>query len=203
MIHKSTDGGEPGASDDLRHDDWPLEGYEGDDAAQFVGFTSPPDSAGPGSAVFYDESTDSIIHATVDEKQQRLKPTTDYDQEISPEAESFTRSNVAEGADHDLEFTGAFTYRAPDDQVFVVERTFEVTVDDSDDPREASVDVTEVVLRSDAPASDRREGDAAILREERTSFGVDVDAETLDRGAQNAIKDTCQQWHESRPAPFA
>lgn len=203
MARESTDDGERGGSDDLRYDDWPLEGYEGDDAVDFVGFTSPPNGAGPGSAVLYDESTDSIVHATVDENQQRLEPTTDDDREMSPEAESFTRSNVAEGADHDLEFTGAFTYRAPDDQVFVVERAFEVTVDDTDDPREASVDVTEEVLRADAPASDRRAGDADILREERTSFGVDVDAETLDRGAQNAIEGKCREWHEARPAPFA
>lgn len=119
-----------------------------------------------------------------------------------PESVSFTRSNVLADAEHDLEFTGAYTYRDTDGRVFDVERTFEVTLDDSDDPGGATADVTERVLRAEEPDEHRRAGDSELLEERATGFEIDLDSVEGGRQAESVIEGRCQQWHEdSAPDP--
>lgn len=119
-----------------------------------------------------------------------------------PETVSFTRSNVLADAEHNLEFTGAYTYRDADGRVFDVERTFEVTLDDPDDPGEATADVTERVLRAEEPDEHRRAGDTELLEERRTTFEIDLGSVEGGRQVESVIKGRCQQWHEeSTPDP--
>lgn len=116
---------------------------------------------------------------------------------IDPEAVTFTRSNVAANADIDMECTGSFTYRRDDDQVFVVERDFEITFDDPDAPKTAHVDVLERLLRAEEPQEERRAGDAEPLEENALSFTIDLDADTRDRRVETVVEEYCEEWHES------
>lgn len=119
-----------------------------------------------------------------------------------PETVSFTRSNVLADAEHDLEFTGAYTYRKADGRIFDVERTFEVTLDDPEDPGEATADVTERVLRAEEPDEHRRAGDTELLEERGTTFEIDLGSVEGGRQVEPVIEGRCQQWHEeSTPDP--
>lgn len=128
------------------------------------------------------------------------------DEVIEPEVSTFTRSNVSERADHDLEFSGSVTYRPagePDGQVYVVERDFVVTYDDAADPRTATVDVTERLLRAEEPNADRRDGDAEPLEENATRFSIELGTIETDRHVEQHVEERCEEWHESRPGPIS
>lgn len=134
----------------------------------------------------------------------------DADDDEGPRLEgTFTQSNVAASADHDLEFTGSYTYRSPDEREFVVERTFEVTVDDRDRTRDARVDVTDRLLRTADPNPGERGGEGDIVREGHTEFTIDVDQhpeidlETDRQGIQNLIEDQIREWHAAHVEPIA
>ncbi|MCU4740528.1 hypothetical protein [Natronoglomus mannanivorans] len=116
---------------------------------------------------------------------------------IEPEAMTFTRSNVAPSAEIDMECTGSFTYRRDDDQVFVVERDFEITFDDPDSPQTAHVDVLERLLRAEDPQDERRAGDAKPLEENTLTFTIELDAEAKNRRIETVVEEYCEEWHES------
>ncbi|MFC4987509.1 hypothetical protein [Saliphagus infecundisoli] len=128
---------------------------------------------------------------------------------VDPETATFTQSNVSAEADHDLEFSGAYTYRKAagdaegdrDDQVFDVERDFVVSFDVRDPPEEAAVEVEERVLRARTPEEDRRGGDAEPIQTGRTSFTIEFDAAS-DRHAESVVEERCREWHDEHPEPI-
>lgn len=128
---------------------------------------------------------------------------------VDPETATFTQSNVSAEADHDLEFSGAYTYREAegdaegdrDDQVFDVERDFVVEFDGRDPPKEAAVEVRERVLRAEAPEADRRGGDAKAIQEATAVFTIEFDA-AGDRHAENVVEERCREWHDAHPEPI-
>lgn len=136
------------------------------------------------------QDTDAV-DARIESKSERER------EGIDPEAVTFTRSNVAPTADIDMECTGSFTYRRDDDQVFVVERDFEITFDDSDAPETAFVDVLERLLRAEEPQEERRAGDAEPLEENALSFTIDLDADARNRRVETVVEEYCEEWHES------
>lgn len=117
---------------------------------------------------------------------------------VSPESVTFTQSNVAESDDHDLEFTGSGTYRTEDGQVYVVERVFEGSLDDPDDPDRAVVDVTEQLLRAEEPRAERRDGDAERIDEKERTLTVELDDVDADRRVETVVGDRCETYHESK-----
>lgn len=131
---------------------------------------------------------------------EHLEAADDEDRAVAePEASTFTRSNVASDADHDLEFTGSHTFRRADGPVRVV-RTFEVTLAGPDEPDAATVDVTDRIL--DVPKSGESEaGDAEVLDARTTTFEVDLDVADTDRRVVALVEDGCRAWHESTVQP--
>lgn len=128
---------------------------------------------------------------------------------VDPETATFTRSNVSAEADHDLEFSGAYTYREAegeaegdrDDQVFDVERDFLVTFDVREPPEEATVEVGERILRAEPPQEDRRAGDAEPIQTGRATFTIEFDAAS-DRHAESVVEERCREWHDAHPEPI-
>lgn len=117
------------------------------------------------------------------------------------ETVTFTQSNVAANADHDLEFSGSYDRRTDDDRELTVERTFEVSLDDADTPAVAVVDVTEQVLRTDDAAGDPDGTDADPLEERSRRFEIDLTSAATDRELESRIGDRCRDWHESHVEP--
>lgn len=144
-----------------------------------------------------------------DEEVEREISTGPGETAVDPETATFTQSNVSAEADHDLEFSGAYTYRAAeggaggdrDDQVFDVERDFVVEFDVRDPPEEAVVEVDERVLRAQAPEEDRRAGDAEPIQTGRATFTVEFDAAS-DRHAESVVEERCREWHDAHPEPI-
>lgn len=116
---------------------------------------------------------------------------------------SFTRSNVAASKPHDMEFTGSYTYRSPEDRAYTVERSFLVTFDDPDDPGEATVEVVEHVLRAEDSDPERRAGDADPVREGSDRFEIELSESDSERAIENRIEQRCKEWHDARPEPIA
>lgn len=139
------------------------------------------------------------------ERLQNDEPTSEAAAETTSglETVTFTQSNVAATADHDLEFSGSYRGRTDERRELTVERTFEVTLDDSDDPQVAVVDVIEQVLRTDDAAGASDGTDADHLEERETGFEIDLTATATDRELECVvqIEDQCQKWHESHVEP--
>ena len=117
---------------------------------------------------------------------------------------TFTRSNVGAGADHDLEFSGSYERRTDDGREITVERTFEVTLDDPDAPRVATVDVTDHVLRTDDAAGepDPDGTDADRLDERGTTFEIDLGEAVGERQLESRIEERCEEWHAAHVEPW-
>lgn len=134
--------------------------------------------------------------------QEQLENDDAEDQEAPrPETVTFTQSNVRADADQDMEFTGSYTYRTSDDQVTLVERTFEIKLDNPDKPQKATSNVIERVLRAEEPAEERRKGDADLLEEKETTFEIDLSSIEIDRQIESLVEKRCQEWHESHLEP--
>lgn len=131
---------------------------------------------------------------------EHLEAADDEDRAVAePEESTFTRSNVASDADHDLEFTGSHTFRRADGRVRVV-RTFDVTLAGPDEPDAATAYVTDRVL--DASGSNETGvDDAEVLDERTTTFGIDLDVADTDRRVAALVEDRCRAWHESTVRP--
>ena len=116
---------------------------------------------------------------------------------------TFTRSNVGADADHDLEFSGSYERRTDDGREITVERTFEVTLDDPDAPRVATVDVTDHVLRTDEAAGDPKPDgtDADRLEERETTFEIDLGEAVGERQLESRIEERCEEWHTAHLEP--
>lgn len=119
----------------------------------------------------------------------------------APESVTFTRSNTSAEADHDLEFSGSYRYRTTGDRERSVERTFEVTLDDPDDPTRATVGVTEQATRSAAPSKRQDRADADHLETNETAFTIDLASVATDRRLEAVIEERCQEWHTSHVEP--
>lgn len=115
----------------------------------------------------------------------------------TPEAATFTRSNVSPEADHDLEFTGSYTSHAADGRVLIVERDFLVTADDADPPQTATVEVEERRLRAADDRPTDRSGDADLLAADEHRFEIEIGADET-RTFEAYVEDRCREWHESR-----
>lgn len=144
-----------------------------------------------------------------DEGTERAISTGPDETVVDPETATFTQSNVSADADHDLEFSGAYTYREAeggaegdrDDQVFDVERDFVVNFDVRDPPEEAAVEVNERVLQAEPPQEDRRAGNADPIQEAEATFTIEFDA-TSERHAENVVEERCREWHDEHPEPI-
>lgn len=127
----------------------------------------------------------------------------DADESLRPAPESitFTRSNTSAEADHDLEFSGSYQYRTTDGQERSVERTFEVTLDNPDNPARATVDVTEQVTESAAPSKRQDRADADHLGTTETAFTIDLASVATESRLEAVIEERCQEWHTSHVKP--
>ncbi|RKD98003.1 hypothetical protein [Halopiger aswanensis] len=119
----------------------------------------------------------------------------DESRKSAPEPITFTRSNTSAAADHNLEFSGSYRYRTTGGQVRTVERTLEVTLDDSDDPARAAVDVTEQVTQSTALSNQQDRADAARLGTSETAFTIDLTSAATEGRLEAVIEEWCQEWH--------
>lgn len=237
MVREPTDTNDTAPPQDVSVDDWPIDGYEEREQAEYLGTMSPKGDRGS-TAVIYDQRAETVFEADIDEEEEQfvLREDTgrelgssetlgetledfgerigwvslsdfaqdrlqDYDEEeqeaLSPDTVTFTQSNVRADSDHDMEFSGSSTYRTTDDRVILLERTFKVRLDDRNNPKEATIDVIEQVLRAEEPAEDRRTGDADPLQERESTFEIDLNSIEADLQIESTIKERCQEWHES------
>lgn len=109
----------------------------------------------------------------------------------------FERRNLARGASQDLGFFGSLTFTDATDRVYVLEREFDVFLEESDE--QAVVAVAEELLVAEEPREEVRSGDAEIVDENDYEFEVAVD--TDDPAWESELEETLNEWHTDRPGP--
>jgi len=102
----------------------------------------------------------------------------------------FGRRNLPDSSSIDLGLFGSHTLADESGQVRVVDRYF--AVDDVErDP--VAVDVEEEFLAAEAPAEDRREGDAELVEERQYGFELGVSEGAANREAR--VESALRTWH--------
>ena len=119
---------------------------------------------------------------------------------FEPEFGTFTQANVAPDDDHQLEFSGSYTYQDETDRAYIVERSFEVYTEPGyrRDGRPVAA-VFEHHLRGDDA---ERGGDAEPIDRRERELVLDVDSALEGRAEEAAIENYLEEWHREHGDPW-
>lgn len=116
-------------------------------------------------------------------------------EEIEIRGTDFNRRNIAEGEPQDLDFVASHTFTDESDQVFTIEREFDVFAEGTT----ARTEVSEELLVAEAPHEDMRAGDAEVVGQQEFTLLFDVD--TDDPAWENEVARQIKEWHRDRLIP--
>jgi len=116
-------------------------------------------------------------------------------EEREPWDTEFNQRNVTDNVSYDLSFNGRHTFDDESGQVHIIDRRFDVYLDDHEHEGEATVEVDEDYLVSEPPFEEESRGDAEIIFQRQYELGIDVDTDGLEW--ESEIEASLEKWHES------
>jgi len=108
----------------------------------------------------------------------------------------FSQRNVSESAEYDLSFTGSHTFADESNRVHIIDRTFDVYLDENGAGSErVTVEVGDHYLLAEAPLEESRAGDADLINERQYELYYDIDTDEV--GWERTLETALEEWHSS------
>lgn len=116
-------------------------------------------------------------------------------EEIEIRGTEFNQRNIVESDPQDLDFVASHTFVGESDQVFTIEREFDVFLEDD----RTNVEVSEQMLVAEAPHEDMRAGDADVVGDQ--SFDLELDVDPDHPARETEVEAELTEWHRNHLIP--